>query len=78
MKNTKRIYPITAHELEEIKMKLSSREKEVLDLLLQGLSYQRIAETLFISLPTVKTHIQHIYYKFEIKRREELFIKFGR
>lgn len=78
LKNTRRIYPITDQELEQIKMKLSSREKEVLDLLLQGLSYQKIAETLFISLPTVKTHIQHIYYKFEIKRREELFIKFGR
>jgi len=78
LKTTRRIYPMPEHELEQIKMKLSKREQEVLDLLLQGLSYQRIAETLFISLPTVKTHIQHIYYKFEIKRREELFIKCGR
>ena len=78
LKTTRRIYPMPEQELEQIKLKLSTREKEVLDLLLQGLSYQRIAEILFISLPTVKTHIQHIYYKFEIKRREELFIKFGR
>lgn len=77
LKRIKRIYPISQQELEQIKQKLSKREREVLELLLQGLSYNRIAETLFISLPTVKTHIQHIYYKFEIKRREELFIKFG-
>ena len=78
LKTSNRIYPMPEQELEQIKMKLSRREQEVLDLLLQGLSYHRIAETLFISLPTVKTHIQHIYYKFEIKRREELFIKCGR
>ena len=61
-----------------IEEKLSPREEEVLKLLLLGYSYNRIAETLFISLPTVKTHVQHIYYKLDVKRREELFLKFGR
>lgn len=78
LKKIKRIYPIPEQELEQIRQRLSKREREVLDLLLQGMTYNGIAETLFISLPTVKTHVQHIYYKFEIKRREELFIKFGR
>ncbi len=77
-RNVKRIIPLPREELEQMKANLSKRENEVLTLLLQGLTYNQIAETLFISLPTVKTHIQHIYSKFGIKRREELFIAVGK
>lgn len=56
---------------------LSLREQQVLELLLSGSSYRQIADTLFISLPTVKSHIQHIYQKLGVKRRADLLVRFG-
>jgi DNA-binding CsgD family transcriptional regulator len=53
--------------------RLSPRETEVLVLLARGHSYVRIAETLFLSENTVKTHVHHIYSKLGIRSREELF-----
>lgn len=51
--------------------KLSTREKEVFDLLVDGLSDKEISEKLYISLATVRTHVRHIYEKFHIKSRME-------
>ncbi len=42
---------------------LSPRERQVACLLLEGMTYQRISERLFISLATVKTHVDRIYKK---------------
>lgn len=42
---------------------LSEREKEVLPWLVQGLSYEQIADRLCISHSTVKTHVRRIYQK---------------
>jgi NarL family two-component system response regulator LiaR len=50
-------------------LELSKRELEVLGLLAQGHSNQEIAATLFISLSTVKTHLQHLFEKLDVKRR---------
>lgn len=50
---------------------LSKREKEVLHLMSQGLSNQEIADTLFVSLNTVKTHSSNIFNKLEVKRRTQ-------
>ena len=50
---------------------LSSREIEVLKLLSNKLSNNEIAETLYISLSTVKTHISRILAKLEAKNRQE-------
>lgn len=63
---------------EKIKCLLSSRELEVLELLLQGLSNKAIADKLFISLATVKTHINNIYKVIEVKSRREAMEKMGR
>ncbi len=57
---------------------LTDREKEVLDLLYAGDKYSDIAEKLFLSLATVKTHVSHIYQKLNIRRRSELYVKFNR
>jgi DNA-binding NarL/FixJ family response regulator len=46
--------------------KLTARETEILSLLVQGLSYKMIANQCFISLPTVNSHIQHIYEKLQV------------
>lgn len=56
------------------KLTLTKREKEVLNLIFNGLSNRKIAEMLFISRYTVTSHIHNIYKKFEIKNRIELFI----
>ncbi len=50
---------------------LSEREKEVLRLVVYGLGNEAIAETLTISLPTVKTHIRHIFEKLGVSDRTQ-------
>lgn len=50
-------------------LELSRRELEILGLLAQGHSNQEIAAELFISLSTVKTHLQNLFEKLDVKRR---------
>lgn len=54
---------------------LTNKEKKVLDLILEGKGNQDIANTLFISLATVKTHLQHIFQKMLVKSKSELILK---
>jgi len=49
---------------------LTSREQEVFQLLLQGLSNQSIAHRLDLSESTTKTHVKHIYEKLRLHRRQ--------
>jgi DNA-binding NarL/FixJ family response regulator len=56
---------------------LSKREKEILQLLVEGLSYKQIAAQCFVSLDTISTHIKKIYSKLNIHSRSELSAKFG-
>jgi ATP/maltotriose-dependent transcriptional regulator MalT len=48
---------------------LTRREREILDLISDGLSNRQIADQLFISLHTVKTHLQNIFCKINVKQR---------
>lgn len=48
---------------------ISRRELEVLELMAQGLSNEEIADKLFVSLNTVKTHSSNIFMKLEVNRR---------
>ncbi len=50
---------------------LSEREHEVLKLMVEGLSNHTIADTLKISIPTVKTHVQHILQKLHVSDRTQ-------
>jgi LuxR family maltose regulon positive regulatory protein len=50
---------------------LSDRELEVLGLVAQGLSNREIAERLFITVGTVKTHVHNIHGKLGVQRRTE-------
>lgn len=45
---------------------LTTQEKKVLKLLVDGKSYKLIAQELFISVDTVKTHIRNIYAKLQV------------
>ena len=51
---------------------LSTRETEVCEAIARGLSMATIAERLFISENTVRTHSRHIYAKLDIHSRQEL------
>ncbi len=51
---------------------ITQRESEVLQLLISGKTYKEIASQLFISLPTVKTHVSNIYSKVQVRNRLEL------
>ena len=62
--NTKSILP-----------KLSSREKEVLNLIAKGLTINQIAEVLFISHHTVVSHKQKLFYKFNVDKITTLIKK---
>jgi len=50
---------------------LSERELEVLDLIAQGLTNREIADRLYITVGTVKRHINNIYGKLQVHHRTE-------
>ncbi len=54
---------------------ISSREKEIVLLLMKGLGNREIADKLFISLNTVKTHNRNIFQKLGVRSRFELLVK---
>ncbi len=51
---------------------LSARETEVAELIARGNTMAHIAELLFVSENTVRTHAKHIYVKLDIHKRQEL------
>jgi DNA-binding CsgD family transcriptional regulator len=57
--------------------KLSNREWEVVNLLLQGKSNKLIASSLGISDRTVEFHLKNIYAKYQVSSRVELILKLG-
>ena len=56
----------------------TNREKEVALLLVEGHTYKKIGEQLFISMPTVKTHVSNIYRKCKVNNRLELMKLLGK
>jgi len=50
---------------------LSKRELEVLALMAAGMSNQQIAEQLFVSLNTIKTHLSNVFLKLDVQRRTQ-------
>ena len=54
---------------------LSERETEILRMLSKGLNYKEIAERIFLSPHTVKTHIKNIYSKLHVGNRAEAIYK---
>lgn len=58
------------HKLDQ----LSFKEKDVLTLILSGKSNKEISSQLFIEHSTLKSHINHIYKKLDVKSRKELFL----
>lgn len=56
---------------------LSRREQEIIEELARGFRYKEIAEKLFLSVDTVRTHIRNIYEKLQVNCRIEALRKTG-
>jgi DNA-binding CsgD family transcriptional regulator len=54
-----------------LKLGISKREYEILQLINEGLSNQQIADKLFVSENTVKKHISNLFFKMDVERRTE-------
>jgi DNA-binding NarL/FixJ family response regulator len=54
---------------------LSSREQEVITFLSKGFRYKEIAEKLFLSTETIRTHVRNIYEKLQVNSRTEALNK---
>ncbi len=61
----------TINEAELQRLGISKREYEVLEMIARGLSNHEIADQLFISLSTVKTHSSNIFQKLGVQRRTQ-------
>jgi DNA-binding NarL/FixJ family response regulator len=55
---------------------LTKREHEILELLMDGLTYKEIADTCSISVQTLNSHIKSIYHKLDVHSRAEASAKF--
>lgn len=55
-----------------IRSKLTERENEIIQMIVNGMKNQEIANALFVEISTIKTHINNIYSKLGIKNRNEL------
>ena len=56
---------------EKLLSSLTQREEEVLDLLTQGFGYNEVSSKLYISNTTVKTHVNNIFQKLQVKDRTQ-------
>ncbi len=63
-------YPFSKREL--LRRQISSREREVLQLLVEGKSTRETAATLYVSVKTVETHRKHIMEKLKLHSIAEL------
>ena len=68
----------TINEAELERLNLTDREYEVLQLLTKGCSNAEIAEHLFLSLSTIKTHVSNMLVKMDVKNRTQAVEKANR
>lgn len=57
---------------------LTKRENELLELITKGYRYQEIADKLFISKETVRTHLRNVYDKLQVRSRSEAALRYLR
>ena len=74
-KQTTAVTPPVRNEVQIAQLGISKRELEVLLLLGKGLSNQEIADALFVSQNTVKTHTSRLFEKLDVKNRTQAMLK---
>lgn len=62
-------------EIKQSEYNLTKRESEVLEHLARGYRYKEIADKLFVSLETVRSHVHHIYEKLQVSSRTDALNK---
>lgn len=62
-------------EPQQTDFNLSTREKEILSLMMEGHNHRIIADKAFISYETVRTHIKRIYKKLHVASRSDAILK---
>lgn len=76
LEQTQQVSPaFNSNEKSILAFNISQRELEVLQLMADGLSNQQIADALFISLNTVKTHTSNVFSKLDVQRRTQAIQK---
>lgn len=71
----KRLSNETSQQEELLSGRLSTREREVLQLLAQGQTNREIAENLTVSISTVKVHVEHILAKLGVSDRTQAAVR---
>ena len=64
--------------ISKIKEQLTKQEEKILNLLLENKSNKEIAEELFVSVSTVKTHVNNVYKKLNVQSRNEVLALFNK
>lgn len=64
-----------ANRVGHMQVKMTAREKEILPLIVKGLTDKQIAEKLFLSLYTVKNYRNNLLLKLDVKNTAELITK---
>jgi DNA-binding NarL/FixJ family response regulator len=64
-----------APEIKQSEYSLTTRENEILEFLSRGYRYKEIAEKLFVSIETVRSHVHHIYKKLQVSSRTDALNK---
>lgn len=67
--------PMPVSEPKEDRWNLSKREHEILQLMAEGYSNQEIADKIFVSVSTVKTHGSNLFMKLDVQRRTQAIKK---
>jgi DNA-binding NarL/FixJ family response regulator len=75
MRLLQRLATETPHQEEVPPDRLSQREREVLQLLSQGQTNREIAQNLFVSVSTVKIHVEHILAKLGVSDRTQAAVR---
>lgn len=70
--------PVSNFQFDPLRLEkfgISRREHEVLELMAKGLTNQEIADKLFVSINTIKTHSANLFLKLEVRRRTQAIQK---
>jgi DNA-binding CsgD family transcriptional regulator len=65
----------TTPSVRDMSPSFTGREREIVDLLMEGMSNRQIAQSLGIAEATVKKHLHHVYRKFGVRSRALLIVE---